>query len=84
MASVGGSSIAVPDFRVALRDSSFWFSPSDSLGRVKLSSVGFGGCKRGLLVMMRPDQLCSSIDPECKLENYATSMYLKVDVNHCF
>ena len=47
MASVGGSSIAVPDFRVALRDSSFWFSPSDSLGRVKLSSVGLGGCKRG-------------------------------------
>ena len=46
MASVGGSSIAVPDFLVALRDSSFWFSPSDSLGRVKLSSVGLGGCKR--------------------------------------
>jgi hypothetical protein len=47
VASVGGSFVAVPDFLVALRDSSFWFSPTDSLERVKLSSVGFGGCKRG-------------------------------------
>ena len=47
MATVGGSSIAVSDFSVALRDSSFWFSPSDSLERVKLSSVGFGRCKQG-------------------------------------
>jgi hypothetical protein len=45
VASVGGFSVAVPDFVVALRDSSFWCSLTDSLGRAKLSSAGFGGCK---------------------------------------
>ena len=53
--SVGGSSVAVPDSSVALSNgastisgSSFWFSPTHSLRRVKLSSVDFGGYTRGV------------------------------------